>query len=329
MPPDGSSGQLDSNSGNRFSSDISLLQPPPGSSQNRYRPINSELCRKESKKRKRTREKSSDTDAIRLLDEVLQSGGSVSPELLGRIRQSLSTTERSPNPNATMLSSGRQDTNFESSRFTSGPFTGMGPSMNANIPSDFNFVAPMQSQTAISRALVPSSRSHDSTMSNTALVGPHMTQYSSSTLYPCTFKSCDRIFLSKSDWKRHEESVHKQRYMCMECCAGHAYPQGGYACGVCFDAPFASLGAVKMHTIQCEEAQEVGKSFTRKDKLRTHLREEHGQLVVSEDALGWHYDVDGDWPRECGFCGDPLYDVSVYPSISVPYTRIGVTSQIS
>jgi hypothetical protein len=75
---------------------------------------------------------------------------------------------------------------------------------------------------------------------------------------------------------------------------------------------FATLDAVKMHTIQCEEARKVGKSFTRKDKLRNHLREDHGQLIFSEDAFDWVYDVDSDWPRECGFCGDHLNDVRIF-----------------
>ena len=368
MPPDGISGQLDSNS---FSNDMSLLQPPPGSSHNRLRPINRELCRNKSGKRGRLGEKSPDANVMALMKEVLQSGGTLSPELLIRIQHSVDKGERSHHPNSTMLSSRRQETGFASPSFSpnpfmsmrhptsessshrqgarvasssyysaapfmdaggarnelqprhqetglasssanSTPFMGVGRSMNENIPSDFNLFTTSQSQSASSVSSILSSRSHDSKTTNNTLVGSRRTRQSNFTLYQCTFKLCDKTFPSKSDWKRHEESVHKQRYMCMECGTGLADPRGGYACGLCWAGPFASLDAVKIHTIQCEEAQKVGKSFARKDKLRNHLREDHGQLIFSEDAFSWVYDVDSDWPRECGFCGDPLNDVCIF-----------------
>ena len=99
--------------------------------------------------------------------------------------------------------------------------------------------------------------------------------------------------------------------MCMECGAGLSDPRGGYSCGMCFANPFTNLVAVKMHTIQCEEAQKAGKSFMRKDDLRNHLKDDHGQVIFSEDAFDWVYDVDSEWPRKCGFCRDSLNDVCI------------------
>lgn len=143
---------------------------------------------------------------------------------------------------------------------------------------------------------------------------PHRTrQLLIAVQYTCTFELCDKSFPSKSDWKRHEKSVHKkQRYMCLECATGVDDPRGGYACGLCLSGPFGSVDIVKRHTINCEDAQRIGISFTRKDNLRTHLRERHNQRTFSTDAFDWVFEVDSDWARECGFCGDPFTDVSIF-----------------
>jgi hypothetical protein len=344
MPPDDVSEQLDTNS---FSNNISLLQPAPGHSQNRLKSTKPELSRPKSGKRRRIGEKCPDLNSVTLMKEVLQSGGTVSPELLARIQRSVDEEERSHHPSQATRSSRprRQETKSASSNFKPSPFTGMGPSVNESSShrqgtsfadssanptpfidtrnsinqqdlSDFDPIARSQFQIATSASSVPTPRDHD-----------FKTRNSNLTLYQCTFKLCDKIFPSKSDWKRHEESVHKQRYMCMECGAPLADPRGGYACGLCLEAPFASLDYVKMHTIQCEEAQNAGKSFTRKDHLREHLRDKHGQLRFSKDAFDWVYDVDSDWPRECGFCGDPLYDVCILWPIFSPFSDIFVNHE--
>jgi len=210
------------------------------------------------------------------------------------------------------LQSCHRGTGFVSSSANQAPFIDIGRSINGHIPSDFNLIATSQSQTASSLSSVPSPRSRDVQTSNTTFVGAHTTKLFSSTLYQCTFKDCDKIFQTKSDWKRHEESFHKQRYMCKECCAGLAYPPRGYTCGLCLKGHFNNLEEVKAHTIQCDEAQKVGQSFTRKDNLRTHLRDRHEQLIFNEDDFSWVFDVESDWPRECGFCGDILNDVCIY-----------------
>lgn len=347
MPPDSISEQLDCNS---FCNDMSLLRPPLGSSQNRQRHVNRKLYGDKSGKRRRIREKSPDSSAEALLKEVLQSAQSgvpLPPELLARMKLSVDGEDRSHDSRPLMVLPRRQDTNFASSgsnfaapfadaraasnEFQSlhlettltgsssrpGPSTGMGCTINA--PSEYEITGTPQSQNARSVSSVPSSRSHGSKTSSTTLLGNaalHRTRHSNSTLYQCTFELCDTTFSSKSDWKRHEESVHKQRYMCMhmECGAGMEDTlRGGYACAsFCLEGPFASLEDVKMHTIKCEAAQQAGVSFTRKDKLRTHYRKKHGQEIVDEDDLNWVYDIAIDWPRQCGFCGDPLNDVCVF-----------------
>jgi hypothetical protein len=345
MPPDGASGQLVEKP---FSSNMSLLQPAPGSSQNRHRPINCELSRNKNGKRRKIREKSSESNVLKFMTDILQTNGDISAaELLARVKQSVEIEEGLNHLNPTEPSSHQQETNFarsssqsaasfiEASRTRNGlqlrhnqtsfgsssascaPRRSMTRSIDEPFPSDFDFRTASQSQTAVSVCSGPSSPSYDFKTINTGLVGPHRARHSTSTLYQCTFKSCDGMFWSKSDWKRHETSVHKQRYMCMECGAGLADSRGGYACGLCFASPFASLDAVKTHTVQCEEARKVGKSFTRKDNLRNHLREDHDQPKPSEDAFQWVFDVNSDWTLQCGFCGDALNDVCIISKYSL------------
>jgi hypothetical protein len=349
MPPNSIPEQLDSES---FSNDMLLLQPPPNSGQNRRRPVNCEPPKNTPEKKRRLREARTDSnadDAMALLEEVLQSekGAVLSPELLARIQQSVGK-KSSPNlPSTARSSTTQHETDFASSschspvpsmdaglagadtlpdhqeRNIGSSSSNLGLSMaprrwlNEHIPYDFRFKASSNSQTAASASSVLFSRSHGSKRSSTTLTGnfgSHRRRNSNSTLYQCTFELCEKSFLSKSDWKRHEESVHKQRYMCMECGSGiQDTRRGGYACGsFCLAGPFATLEDVKVHTIQCKTAQESGKSFTRKDHLRDHFRKHHGSVIVNEGELGWAYDVDSDWPRECGFCGTPLNEVLLF-----------------
>jgi hypothetical protein len=344
MPPDGASGQLVEKP---FSNNMSLLQPASGSSQNRHRPTNCELSRNKTGKRRRIRAKGSESNALKLMKDILQSNGDLSAELLARVKELVDKEEGSHDLNPTEPSPHQHETDFASSLSQSAasfieasrtrnelqlrhnqtscgsssascaPCMSMTRSINEPIPSYFDFRRASQSQTAVSVSSGPSSPSYDFKTINTSLVGSHRARHSDSTLYQCTFKSCDGMFWSKSDWKRHEESVHKQRYMCMECGAGIADPRGGYACGLCLASHFASLDDVKIHTIHCEEARKVGKSFTRKDNLRNHLREDHDQLIPSEDAFHWVFDVDSDWTLQCGFCGDALNDVCIISKYSL------------
>jgi Zinc finger, C2H2 type len=368
MPPDGIPGQSNATPS---SNDLSILRLGPASSQNRNKPLNRDFSRGKSGKRRKIREKSPESNPLALMKEILQSDGTLSPELLTKIQKLVEKEEQSQNTGPTTLPSRGQEKSVASSTYSPGgfasmrysirespsqqqettfpsssskfaipftgtsfaknglqschpstglvnssanpaPFMGMGRSISGHIPSDFDFIATSQSQTASSLSSVPSSRNHDVQTSNTTFVGAHTARLFSSTLYQCTFKGCDKVFPTKSNWKRHEESFHKQRYMCKECCAGLAYPPRGYTCGLCLEGHFAGLEEVKVHTIQCDEAQKVGKSFTRKDNLRTHLRDRHDQLIFSEEDFDWVFDVESDWPRECGFCGCILNDVCIY-----------------
>jgi hypothetical protein len=133
MPPDDVSEQLDTNS---FSNNMSLLQPAPGHSQNRLKSTKPELSRPKSGKRRRIGEKCPDLNSVTLMKEVLQSGGTVSPELLARIQRSVDEEERSHHPSQATRSSRprRQETKSASSNFKPSPFTGMGPqSMNLHL----------------------------------------------------------------------------------------------------------------------------------------------------------------------------------------------------
>jgi hypothetical protein len=368
MPADGISGQSNANP---VSNDLSMLQLGPASSQNRIRPPNYDFSKSKPGKRRKIRENTPESNLLALMKEISQTDGTVSPELLTKIKKLVEKEERSQTTGPTTLPSRRQEkkiagSSYNPGRFTSirhsiressshqqetafpssssessiplmstnfarnelqscnpgtgfvsssgnpVPFMGMGRSINEHIPLDFNLIATSESQTASSLSSFPSSTSHDAKTSNTTFVGAHTTRLFSSTFYQCTFKGCDKMFPTKSEWKRHEESFHKQRYMCKECCAGLAYPPRGYTCGLCLEGHFTDLEEVKMHTIKCDEAQKVGQSFTRKDNLRTHLRDGHDRLIFSEDDFDWVFDVESDWPRECGFCGDILNDVCIY-----------------
>jgi len=156
-----------------------------------------------------------------------------------------------------------------------------------------------------------SSICHEETSSNrTIRDGNHLWQR---TVYSCTFPSCTTIHGSKYQWKRHEESIHKRRFMCKECeeFEGHNSPivhsSGVYGCYLCLEQ-FTNLEAANSHTVLCNMARSKPKEYGRIDHLREHLRKEHGILEASKDAFDLFYDMDIEWTRECGFCGVNFHD---------------------
>ncbi|PMD40828.1 hypothetical protein L207DRAFT_346404 [Hyaloscypha variabilis F] len=126
--------------------------------------------------------------------------------------------------------------------------------------------------------------------------------------YHCTYPNCSSGPWSgrtaKTDWKRHEQSVHwnNQRWMCKECSACRQLTQGVFACNFC-QTIFPDLEVAHQHTLGCETARCKGNTFSRKDKLREHLRSHHNVQQITPQQDRWFYEVESGWPRQCGFCG--------------------------
>lgn len=349
MPLGSAPGELDNPS---LSNDIPLPPPITGNVQTQLEPLNCEPPRHTRRKRKRIRESSPVLNMrelmkefSELLKEVLETPGPVSPELRAKIQLSVAKEEilehHKPithpprredtdfaGPMSHTLASpiaitnqrnelqlwnqqGRADTCNSTARFAHGPTTK--PPVADYIESDDNLMASAQPQPHTT-ASTSNSILQGSDLRPIDLAPPslHEVQQPTSIVYPCTSKKCsNKTFSSKYDWKRHEES-HKQHYMCMDCAAGLEDPRGWYACGICRDHPFPNLDAVKMHTVQCKQAQRFSKSFSRIDNLRTRLRSYHGQHTFSQDAFNGVFETDSDWWRECGFCGIIFNNVRIF-----------------
>lgn len=300
--------------------------------------VNCEPPRNIRQKRRKMQE--SAPTATELMKRVLEAHGPISPELRAQLQLSVAEAESSGNYSQKLQphDCDANDLRASTSRANALP-TGMGSTrsnsrlrhyqsntencsstaalatMPAIIRSVPNYM--MQSEATAERSsepvLVCGARPIQPLLLETH--GARQGQLLGAVQYPCTFEMCDKSFHSKSDWKRHEKSVHKkQRYMCLECATGVDDPRGGYACGLCLSGPFRSADIVKRHTVNCEDAQRIGISLTRKDNLRTHLRERHHQHTFSTDAFDWVFEIDSDWAQECGFCGDPFTDVSIFAS---------------
>ena len=127
-------------------------------------------------------------------------------------------------------------------------------------------------------------------------------------LYYCTRDECSYSSHSSAEWRRHEESQkhsQQQRFMCLECAsatpsaASNGYPQ----CEFCSVLSPTNVTARIAHYLQCERARQDAATYGRKDRLITHLRNiHHITLDVSQKASDGQYDINSEWPRQCGFC---------------------------
>jgi len=122
-----------------------------------------------------------------------------------------------------------------------------------------------------------------------------------SHLYQCTYRACTSSFATKTDWKRHEGSEKhwlQQKYMCLEC---QTSATDMMECLYCTRSA-EDVGDIRMHNLECIAARKQGRTFTRKDHFRSHLRNDHG-LPLTPAASSWVYAIESEWPRQCGFCG--------------------------
>jgi hypothetical protein len=138
----------------------------------------------------------------------------------------------------------------------------------------------------------------------TATPAPSRVQDQPARLYHCTYRACISSFASKTDWKRHEGSEKhwlQQKYMCLECETSAIDSTGILECLYC-SSSVEDVGDIRAHNLQCDPARKLGRTFTRKDHFRNHLRVDHSMPLTSA-ASTWVYDIESDWPRQCGFCG--------------------------
>lgn len=125
-----------------------------------------------------------------------------------------------------------------------------------------------------------------------------------SRIYQCTYRACTSSFATKTDWKRHEESEKhwlQQKYMCLECDTSAVNYAGMMECLYCSGSA-EDLGDIQIHNLQCDPARKLGRTFTRKDHFRDHLRDDHG-ISLDSTTSTWVYSIESRWPRQCGFCG--------------------------
>jgi hypothetical protein len=125
-------------------------------------------------------------------------------------------------------------------------------------------------------------------------------------LFYCTSKNCGystHIFI---DWKRHEEGEKhwpQERFMCLEC--PRVPPpmdiSGSPLCEFC-NSLFGFGEVPRAHYLRCVSARQNGTTFSRKDHLIPHLREEHGLTFTNLHIITWRYSINSRWPRRCGFC---------------------------
>ena len=132
------------------------------------------------------------------------------------------------------------------------------------------------------------------------------------TVYHCIFqkpgKSCKFSTTKKSDWIRHgksEKHYPQKRYMCILCIESVDDEEGHPLCSFC-SVPISVSTNNKQHYLQCEEARKGRHIFAgaREEHFKQHLMHKHGLEGIEAEQSTWTFDTQGDWPRECGFCGD-------------------------
>lgn len=131
----------------------------------------------------------------------------------------------------------------------------------------------------------------------------------SERVYQCTFPECTSSFQYKALWKNHEESKKhwlQQKFMCLLCIS---QDPNVVTCRYCY-GEVAPQSNIYIHSLSCDAAMQEGRSFCRKDQLKAHLKSSHSWQRLSSNIETWAFAFQSDWPRQCGFCGDMIFDWS-------------------
>ncbi|KAK0126295.1 hypothetical protein ONS95_007906 [Cadophora gregata] len=120
--------------------------------------------------------------------------------------------------------------------------------------------------------------------------------------YQCTRIKSDGTYCLKenihlADWKRHEETHWPQRRW--ECIINDS--NGNVACHICGTHIDLAGQHSNSHNLCLGNVLRIGHDFHRKDKLIDHVRQAHG---CNANVEAWYVDVNSDWKRQCGFCGE-------------------------
>ncbi|KAH7395321.1 hypothetical protein DE146DRAFT_615712 [Phaeosphaeria sp. MPI-PUGE-AT-0046c] len=117
----------------------------------------------------------------------------------------------------------------------------------------------------------------------------------------CTWPSCNKSFLNRSNWARHEEAVHHCPISWI-CCYKDEWP-----CLVCHEGNHGTLH----HFASCAPKDIQSRTFLREDHLtkhiqRTHINSDIPEFEISKQLLtSWKVD-NASFSEEslrCGFCG--------------------------
>ncbi|KAH0563312.1 hypothetical protein GP486_002118 [Trichoglossum hirsutum] len=125
--------------------------------------------------------------------------------------------------------------------------------------------------------------------------------------FPCTV--CLREFRDRTDWKRHEESVHEQQELWVCSPDGpREFSDGRLVCAFCrIDEP-SEEHLLQVHNyLACHKRPVSDRIFYRREHLRQHLRGPHRVSNVTRNLDRWSRAVaDEDAIWKCGFCGSTL-----------------------
>jgi hypothetical protein len=93
--------------------------------------------------------------------------------------------------------------------------------------------------------------------------------------------------------------------MCILCIKSLDDEEGNPLCQFCL-APISVSTNNKQHYLQCQKARNGRHIFAgaREGRFKHHLKRQHGLAGIAAEQSTWAFDVQGDWPSECGFCGD-------------------------
>lgn len=125
----------------------------------------------------------------------------------------------------------------------------------------------------------------------------------------CTWPTCNKTFQRKSDWVRHEESVHYCPSQWI-CCRKEADDTVLQQCFVCGDreVPLKHLIDTHFENPDCASKPPSSRTFTRKDHFVQHIKRLHLKQYLSiPDQITEAWFIKSEISETnflyCGFCG--------------------------